>query len=159
MIVLKCPVCGKPLPSPVRKGGRPRQYCSKKCAQKVANKNRKDRGYRRPKNHRHVCVVCGETFYSERTDSKCCSTYCGNTYAALMKTYGGSVKLKLRKKALAIQEEREAKRRQLEACRETAPITVDCVRTTDGRTLVVETRGQRCIGFRAVSFAALGRIK
>lgn len=40
-----------------------------------------------------------------------------------------------------------------------APVTVDCVRTTDGRTLFVETRGQRCIGFLAVSFAALGRIK
>ena len=30
-----------------------------------------------------------------------------------------------------------------------ARVTVDCVRTTDGRTLVVETRGQRCIGWRS----------
>ena len=28
-------------------------------------------------------------------------------------------------------------------------VTVDCVKTTDGRTLVVETRGQRCIGWRS----------
>ena len=27
-----------------------------------------------------------------------------------------------------------------------ARVTVDCVRTTDGRTLVVETRGRSCIG-------------
>ena len=36
-----------------------------------------------------------------------------------------------------------------------ARVTVDCVRTTDGRTLFVETRGQRCIGGRSSSFVAM----
>lgn len=143
MIVLKCPVCGAPLPPPVRKGGRPRKFCSQKCAQKDATEKQKNRGYRRPKNHRHVCVVCGETFYSERADSKCCGSICGCTYAALMRTDAGGAKL--RKKALAIQEEREAKRRALEACRETAPITVEEreFRNSElGQIVRVETRGR-----------------
>ena len=40
-------------------------------------------------------------------------------------------------------------RRDAEYAKLGTRVVVDCVKTTDGRTLVVETRGQRCIGWRS----------
>ena len=67
------------------------------------------------------------------------------SHVCAMRARGAAGKMWLKE----IAEKRERKRRQAESCRETAPITVDCVRTTDGRTLVVETRGRCCAGWRS----------
>ena len=142
MIEIKCPVCGAPLPPPSRKGGRPRMFCSHKCAQKAALEYRKARGYRRPKTHRHFCAVCGKTFFSDRLDSRCCSISCGHAYAALMRHNASGVKMSRRTKAIV--RRREEKSRMLERCRETAPITVE-----ERGGMRIETRGRAVCGFRA----------
>ena len=135
MIALKCPICGEPLPPPVRKGGRARKYCSHRCTQAAMRKRWKYSGYHHPKNHRHVCPVCGDTFYSSRADSHCCSISCGRAYATLKKH--GSDVTKLGKKSLARLEKSEEKRRAAEACRETAPVTV-----VERGGVRIETRGR-----------------
>ena len=144
MIALPCPVCGKPLPPPVSKGGRPRKYCSLKCASVAGYEHRKESGYRRPKTHMHVCPVCGETFYSERAKATCCSVSCGRAYSASLKA-GKEPKLKLsaRQQMKARLAQRDA---AWEASPYAAPVTVE-----ERGNRVIETRGQRCIGFAAVS--------
>ena len=92
----------------------------------------------RPKLISGVCVICGDLFYTDRAATKCCSVSCGHVYAALRR--GG----KLAKKSLALIEKGNAKRLALEKCRETAPVTVE---ERDG--IRVETRGQRCIGWKS----------
>lgn len=142
MIAPKCPICGKPLPPPVRKGGRPRKFCSRNCAEKAAYEYSKARGYRRHKKHRHVCLLCGKTFFSDRKDAHCCSISCGCAYSALMKHDASGVKVVMRSQELVRQ--REAQRRMLERCRETAPITVE-----ERGGMRIETRGRAVCGFRA----------
>ena len=55
------------------------------------------------------------------------------------------------KKERAAAERRRAKlaARDAEYAKLGTRVVVDCVKTTDGRTLVVETRGQRCAGWRS----------
>ena len=138
MIQLKCPICGKPVPP--SKGVKPRKYCSYKCSQRASQLSSKKRGYKKPKNFRKVCALCGEVFFSARQRSVYCSQECACN-AINMRRYGKSGSARLQ----AILDRRERKRLALESCRETAPVTVE---ERDG--IVTEWRGQRVIGARAV---------
>lgn len=134
--MLKCPICGKPVPA--SKGVKPRKYCSRKCSTKASHEASVRRGYKHPKKFRKVCPVCGKVFFAERDRQKCCSSSCGNSFSSTSRGRKSRLSAKARLAA-------EKKRLALERCRETAQVTVE-VRGN----VVTEWRGQRCIGCHAV---------
>ena len=138
MIQLKCPICGKPVPA--SKGVKPRKYCSLKCSQMASQLSSKQRGYKRPKNFRKVCALCGEVFFAERQSAVYCSQACACN-AINMRRYGKSSSAR----SQAILDRRERKRLALENCVETAAVTIE-----ERGGIVTEWRGQRVIGARAV---------
>ena len=138
---MKCPICGKPVPP--SKGVKPRKYCSLKCSQRASQISAKQRCYRKPKNFRKVCALCGEVFFSERRERAVyCSRECANNAISLKRS--GKAKSE---RLQAIRDRRERKRLALENCRETAPVTVE-VRGN----VVTEWRGPRVIGCRSADF-------
>lgn len=137
MIQLKCPICGKPVPA--SKGVKPRKYCSLKCSQRASQLSSKKRGYKKPKNFRKVCALCGEVFFSERQRSVYCSHECANN-AVNMRRYGKSSSARLQ----AILDRRERQHLALENCSETAAVMIE-----QRGNVVTEWRGQRVIGCRS----------
>ena len=138
MIQLNCPICGKPVPA--SKGVKPRKFCSSKCAGRASTISAAKRGYRKPKNFRHVCLFCGRVFFSERRNrSFYCSRECANNAIAVKRT-GKAKSARLQ----AVLDRRERKRLELENCRETATITVeerDLRNSELGRIMRIERRG------------------
>lgn len=128
MIQKKCPICGKPVPP--SKGVKPRTYCSRNCATRASHDFATNRGYKRPKSHRKVCPICGEAFFADREKTVYCSHECANCGTAMKRTG------KVGSKAKARIARCEQKRRELELCQETAPITIE---ERDG--IVTERRG------------------
>ena len=84
------------------------------------------------------CPICGAPLPPSKTKPrKFCSKKCANKARHGFKPSGVSLELPAELSA-------ERKRRQLEQCRETASITVE-----ERGGIRIETRGQRCIGWRS----------
>ena len=104
-----------------------------------------------------VCPTCGKRFEADDDELVYCSVECfvkRNKKPSSRTEYD---KLAYEKRVREKKERAAAERlrarlakRDAEYAAHAPKVTVDCVKTTDGRTLVVETRGQPCIGFRAV---------
>ena len=103
-----------------------------------------------------VCPACGKPFEADDDELVYCSLDC---YKGRNKKRSGRQEYdKLayerrvqEKKERAAAERQRAKLAKLDAeyAKLGTRVVVDCVKTTDGRTLVVETRGQRCAGWRS----------
>ena len=126
MIVLKCPVCGAPVPP--SKGVKPRKFCSLKCACKEAQSSfrRRRNEYARENEPTKLAAKALRKMQQEREDAK----------------------LKIRARLRA----RDA---EYAASQCAAPVTVeerDLRNSELGQIVRIETRGRCCIGCRASGF-------
>lgn len=68
-----CPICGEEFDQP---RGRPKKYCTKKCAGVAKRKTK-------------VCTVCGEEFWNRNSKAKYCSPKCKNKNTRVAKSKCG----------------------------------------------------------------------
>lgn len=123
---MNCPVCGKPVPARITARGRPRKFCSDKCARAYS---------RTPATYRKECPVCGVKFTCHRKDQKCCSHRCSRKlrYATPSDMAAFKRRARLAKRDLDFRDSPYA-----------PPVTVE---ERGGR--VIETRGRTCLGWRS----------
>ena len=97
-----------------------------------------------------ACVHCGEPFVAKHHQQQFCCKECANDHQCECAKLEGERRVQ-RETERAAAERRRAylARRDAEYAKLGTRVVVDCVKTTDGRTLVVETRGQRCIGWHS----------
>ena len=97
-----------------------------------------------------ACVHCGEPFVAKHHQQQFCCKECANDHQWECAKLAGVKRVQREAKRAAAERRRSyLARRDAEYAKLGTRVTVDCVKTTDGRTLVVETRGQRCIGWRS----------
>lgn len=97
-----------------------------------------------------ACVHCGEPFVAKHHQQQFCCKECANDHQWECAKLEGERRVQ-REAERAAAERQRAKLAKLDAeyAKLGTRVVVDCVKTTDGRTLVVETRGQRCAGWRS----------
>ena len=93
-----------------------------------------------------ACVHCGNPFVAKHNQQQFCCKECANDHQKLE-----GVKRVQNEATRAAAERQRARlaKRDAEYAKLGTRVVVDCVKTTDGRTLVIETRGQPCIGWRS----------
>ena len=103
-----------------------------------------------------VCPTCGKRFEADDEELVYCSVKCFRKMNKKRRGLSETKKLegvkRVQKEATRAAAERRRSylaQRDAEYAKLGTRVVVDCVKTTDGRTLVVETRGQRCIGWRS----------
>lgn len=108
-----------------------------------------------------ICPSCGGRFdaWKHYVRCECCSRGCAKRVHDYRKKHGtlDGLEVKVIVGSAAWKELNDPHvacanrlaRRDAEYAKLGTRVVVDCVKTTDGRTLVVETRGQRCIGWRS----------
>ena len=97
-----------------------------------------------------ACVHCGNPFVAKHHQQQFCCKECANDHQWECAKLAGERRVQDEARRAAAERRRAyLARRDAEYAKLCTRVTVDCVKTTDGRTLVVETRGQRCIGWRS----------
>ena len=99
-----------------------------------------------------ACVNCGEPFVAKHHQQQFCCHECAMNHRCkddCTKLEGERRVQREAERAAAERRRAYLARRDAEYAKLGTRVTVDCVKTTDGRTLVVETRGQRCIGWHS----------
>ena len=94
------------------------------------------------------CVHCGEPFVAKHHQQQFCCLGCAMNHRNT-KLAGERRVQREAKRAAAERRRAQLARRDAEYAKLGTRVVVDCVKTTDGRVLVTETRGQRCIGWRS----------
>lgn len=101
-----------------------------------------------------ACVHCGEPFVAKHHQQQFCCKECAMNHRSkddCTKLAGERRVQREAKRAAAERRRRMLARRDAEYAKLGTRVVVDCVKTTDGRTLVVENRGNVPIGFGAAA--------
>lgn len=99
-----------------------------------------------------ACAHCGKPFVTRHLEQQYCCHGCAmnHRYKDYCTKLSGERRVQREAERAAAERRRSyLARRDAEYAKLGTRVTVDCVKTTDGRTLVVETRGQRCAGWRS----------
>ena len=97
-----------------------------------------------------ACVHCGNPFVAKHHQQQFCCKECANDHQWECAKLAGERRVQDEARRAAAERRRSyLARRDAEYAKLGTRVVIDCVKTTDGRTLVVETRGQRCIGWRS----------
>ena len=97
-----------------------------------------------------ACVHCGNPFVAKHNQQQFCCKECANDHQCECAKLAGERRVQREAERAAAERRRSyLARRDAEYAKLGTRVTVDSVKTTDGRTLVIETRGQPCIGWRS----------